>query len=394
MAGNSSDGISLTVSPLNGTNWVEWYGVAGNAWASLVERSRECLGTVDFLWIIQDAAAFYFLFVTGDPGTGQISGWLAKSSPINLYLRLDTSYLLMASDEDPAFRRAIEKTYSLFVTNPKGFNLDVDFPLFRRNREDRSAEKLVIHYGQAGPYITQIPFDFYSAFGFGSFGGYRLFEYIGSERDFLTAERAWTDLLEKGGNAYLFIQHAYIIVNIYPDFGLEGLELTLVEDALTVLKDIRCSISGIQTAKGNITLRFSVNPGKEELLRELMDPKTWFVFADFHTVDGCWVLPIDTPGFYEELLRGDLSHILLMRVFHCHSLVGSPNRANIVRQLLVKRVGRVEGSLFKQHIRAYLEYLLMLFSKTSLNVFFHSDNPLKTRIADVLDRLRQQQKNI
>jgi hypothetical protein len=116
--------------------------------------------------------------------------------------------------------------------------------------------------------------------------------------------------------------------------------------------------------------RWAKNPSAPKIRELLTDRDTWHVFANFHTVGQEWqtggtgnAARSFNPG--REFPSGELSHIRLMRIFHCHSMGDSAelgdllsNRATLVQQLLQAGAWRVEGSYVEEDVIAFLVFVL------------------------------------
>ena len=150
----------------------------------------------------------------------------------------------------------------------------------------------------------------------------------------------------------------------------------LIKDALSLLQDVNIDDEVF-------SLRWYINPTKDKIYSELLNLNTRYFFADFHVKGEKWQTGVGKTASWENITISDnleqfevgidflekesLSHIRLMRIFHCHSVAIANAlhiRPTIVPKLLVAGALRVEGSIMEEN---YLDYLCSL-----INLFFHS----------------------
>jgi hypothetical protein len=158
-----------------------------------------------------------------------------------------------------------------------------------------------------------------------------------------------------------------------PDAELVAAGTSTAETILGQLQNVPFPDEHIPVLNHFRSMRWLKNPGRDQLTEALLNPETRVFIADFESGYGQWELgespaPSEDPYFDLAPLQDRLSHIQLMRVFHCRSLF-SPNaaattgmrpadRSTIARQLLLTQAQFVEGATM---LEDYSEFLAFLF---------------------------------
>lgn len=371
----------------NGANFTELSGLMQNKQECLFERHKLLCSKEDYLWISKYENSYYFTYLATDPSTAHSEYFVAKTLPVNLNIILDTTYLL-TNFRNPVHKQRIVETY-YFLSNEDGLGITKDFPIFKACNQTNSKNKLVIKYTGTDDHIIKLPFTYYLYYQLGSFSKYSWMEFISSERDHLTQLKDWIKIEEDGKHIGRFLKHSAIIINSYNHFNLDSEEMKIVRDSLALLKKIRTAFTNIQLGNTYVSLSLLINPSKDDLMKVFTDKDIYYVFADFHTVNGEWTLSKDTGDFYQQIVSMDLNHIQLLRVFHCDSLISRPNGKSIVVTMLEKGVKRVDGSIEKQSIKDYLVYLFTFFSQTGFRLLFFEETALFKKMEQLINDLHK-----
>jgi len=217
------------------------------------------------------------------------------------------------------------------------------------------------------------------------FSYFRLFnepEWIVSGKSFIqnTCERL--QLQKELSVIENFLKHSVIIINNYSHW--ESKTIKRAQEGINMIKDVLVHFNDIDFQNdAPISLRWYINPTHNEILNELLNPDTWYFFADFHVNNGVWQIgegqrcswfnsvsinqteTKENRQLFNLDRKWDLSHHRLMRVFHCESVFnpyeidGVPADAHsIVRLLLKAGAKRVEGGMT---IESFFDYLCSLF---------------------------------
>jgi len=385
--------ITATLSLNNGAEPGELLPLLNPKFSGLVKRCNSFGYKEDYLWIMKQGQAYFFLSIINSPQQLFQQVYIAKSRPIDLSIHLNTSYRY-ETPNTPEHQRSVAKLFR-FVGSDNGLALDIRFPLLCKLDGTTTGRSLVIDYSAADEYIQLVPYSYFSHYKLGAFSSYTRMEYISSPIDFFTHALQWEEIERKGGNAVTFIQHTLIIINIYPHFEMERPEMLEARESLDQLKKVKALLSDIQAGDDDISLRLCINPPRDYILKEFSSKDTWFLLACFHTENGLWQMPDgNSQGFFDEVLSLELKHILLMRIFHCESLISKGGRKSIVEELRSKGINRVEGSIAIEDVRVYLECLLTLFTETGFGNLIRTDAGLYQNMAQTLLDLRKRLKLI
>lgn len=376
--------LSYNVNPVSYTNvktdWEIFENLTELQLESLLQRCELKKTEEDYLWIIKHPEGYYFFFYLASPSDGQNSiAYLAKTQCIDLEITLDTTYLKLKST-DPNHKSKIEENFQ-WLSQEDGLNIPADFPIFKYKSPCPCKKKLIINYGRADAEIKKLPFGYYCQLGLGNFASYEWLEFISTHKDYLTHLWEWDLIRETGKNLSTFLLHSVIIVNIY-----EHLEIDSAAEyakCLKLFEKLKNSFKRVQIGKQYACLNILINPVQDDLLPILADKNTWFVFANFHTENLQWTLPSKSANFYKNLMTLDLSHIHLMRICHCYSFLEGANGKSIGTQLIEKGVKRVEGSVKKQSLADYFEYLLTFFNQSAFKTLLSTETPLQQELENM-----------
>ncbi|NII29268.1 hypothetical protein HB364_29585 [Pseudoflavitalea sp. X16] len=371
------------------SDWTTFESLINGEVEALLERYMLKGKEEDYLWIVKHPDGYYYLFcLANSTQEEETIGALAKTRIVDLEIALDTTYLEIKPANFSLHEEHIVNNFR-WLTQEDGLDLPPDFPMFKKQPLGLEKNKLVIKHGSADAYIAQLPFSYYGRFDLGFFNRYTWMEFISTHKDYLTHLKDWLYIEGKGKNIASFILHAVIIVNAYEHLELESSESADYKACFCLLEKVRASFAKIQIGKTYFPLKLLINPTKEQVLDALESRNTWFVFANFHTEDLKWTLPSRTEDFYQEVMGLDLSHILLMRVYHCYSFKNASDGKSIGGRFLQKGVKRVEGSIRKQSMADYLEYLLAFFNQPVFKSLLDAEASLQQELEDMYNRFQK-----
>ena len=255
-----------------------------------------------------------------------------------------------------------------FLTDEaSGLGLPVSFPLLQEAElvAAGSDRRILVKVDPTASWFLFVPIEQLAILKAAKSVGWTV-EWVATAKTFRTTLSERIELHKGIEDAEGLLRHTVVILNTYEkaDFTAQILELTdRVESLLGLLTGVPFQIDG---AEKELALRVVRNPGASELEAILRDPQTRFLLADFHTEKGQWQLGASKGSFdlnaFEE---GSLSHIQLIQVFHCHSMLNpsaSSFYGSAVDTLLRAGARRVEGSPF---IENYVSYITRLVSFVS-----------------------------
>jgi hypothetical protein len=199
--------------------------------------------------------------------------------------------------------------------------------------------------------------------------------WIVTERTFCEVIQNRKDLVALLEDAESLIRGTVVVLNTYQHFR-EAPDAELVAAGTSTAETILAQLQDVPFPEETLSLRWLKNPSRDELTESLLNRQTRAFIANFESGEGQWELgesamPSDGPYFDLAPFQDQLSHIQLMRVFHCHSLF-SPfvaatfpaigmkpaDRTTIARQLLFTQAQFVEGATMEE---TYLEFIAFLF---------------------------------
>ena len=299
---------------------------------------RECLDTFDG-WIgdilvsksrVHDRADLLLLrrslsgpivlmFVTGSDGA-----WYADAVAIERDLRIDVSHTLSRGDEQIA---GIVANHRHFVRLTAGL-------VSSRDRESPAAGLLRVKVDPRELWFLRFAFGAFARLGLDGFDGYAACQLIVTSRSVSQIAERQRATEHELANTAAFLDGTQIVLNTYREHASAS-SAPRDEAAMAVLIEVLETLQELAFPPITHGLRWTLNPPADELRRILLSKETRFLFADFEAAGGVWSLgdgehrcatacehPRNerSPLFDLESLRGRLSHVRLMRVFHCNSL--------------------------------------------------------------------------
>lgn len=236
-------------------------------------------------------------------------------------------------------------------------------------------------------WFLRYPLSLFCQFGFGEFAQYESVHWIATGRSLTETAVNRQQAEGEMSDTVTFLHGLVVVINTYQQHLSAG-DGPLVKDATDLVLELLKLFRKVNYPPRTLSLRWFLNPSIEELRRTLLDTQTRFLYADFEASAGEWELgdswrspvQIQPDGkrptaviFDFAGLEGRLSHIRLMRVFHCnsvfdpgdHSGAQPADHTSIVGRLLSCGVQFVEGGMTVETYADFLCTLIELFFRRS-----------------------------
>ena len=297
----------------------------------------------------------------------------------------------------------IDITYSLTSTGQQREYADQLFKQFTswlpensllvRNRPRLQPKPFTAKVHPSELWFLRFPLSLFCHLQYGAFAAFEGVEWIVTEKTFVRYRDEGKRIRQELSDVQKLLGNSVVVVNTYREHESnklcrEGTELII--KILSLLKEV-------QVGPIEVSLRWYLNPSIDEVEHLLLDPETAYFFADFEASSGQWepgegehlswydhkpihpakIFPAPVcRRFPSEDLNCSLSHIRLMRVFHCNSIFNPyaasadsrepADRHSIVRRLLERGAQRVEGGMTEESYLDFLCSLLNLFCRGQL----------------------------
>jgi hypothetical protein len=231
---------------------------------------------------------------------------------------------------------------------------------------------LLVKVDEGQSWLLRVPLPLFIRRSMPGFEAYESIQWIVTDRTFAQVVGYRRDLIALLEDAESLIRGTVVVLNTYPHLR-QALDAELVVAGTTVAETILGQLQNVPFPDGQVSLRWLKNPGHDALTEALLNPDTRVFIADFESGSGEWELGESATRSEDEYfdlapLHDRLSHIKLMRVFHCYSIFSPAagatigmkpaDRSTIARQLLLAHAQFVEGATMKE---SYLEFLAFLF---------------------------------
>jgi hypothetical protein len=277
--------------------------------------------------------------------------------------------LTAAYRSDKGARGYAQLAFALLSDAVDGFALPAHLPLFDDAAELQERRiQLTIRVKSRSPWPLAIPLDHFQAYdGYGRFSNYSGIEWILTDKTFLQNALERQSLQRALSDPDQTLPYAVFIINDYAKFHSRiSKENQLAREGITLatqVMELLCS-TGLARRTPRLGLLL-LGPDTGQLTSVLGDESTRYVFGNFHTADGEWLMSDvpqpRSPSSFSLKGLGKLSHVRFMQLFHCESVPtidGPLDRHSICEDVLAAGVGRVSGSAFDDHFLAYLCWLL------------------------------------
>lgn len=220
-------------------------------------------------------------------------------------------------------------------------------------------------------WIMRFPLPMFVQMGLGSFANYLSCQWIVTERTFVEVAALQQEAERRLRDSFDFLRSSRVLINTYKAHASSA-NAAQLQVALSLVLQILEGLQHVALLEGGeVSLRWSLNPSPNVVADILLDGSTRFIFANFEARGGVWTTGDDTvdksvAGVVDLTeLKGRLTHILLLRIFHCHSLY-SPFREDedpvtartLGHALLETGAAFVEGSVTEEPQIGYYCMLL------------------------------------
>lgn len=213
--------------------------------------------------------------------------------------------------------------------------------LFRETRQENST-LLRVKVHPEEHWFARFPLGVFAKFHFAGFESYVACQWIVTERTISQIAANQTKTECEIADTKSFLEGTYILINTYQRHANTG-DAPFIENGFDLLMQLLGQLQSITLDNHLFSLRWTMNPTRDQLNSIILSESTKFLFADFEAAGGFWSLGdgqhrchttcnhhlsgSDLGEFDLHSLRGRLAHIRLMRVFHCNSLY-DPYRPN------------------------------------------------------------------
>jgi len=292
--------------------------------------------------------------------------------------RLSSDFLIQSTGEQ---KQDVEQLYKVFK--------DWLGPSFSLVDPNTAIQRLlVIRVTERALWFLRFPISLFCHWRFDEFSRYKSVEWIVSGKSFLQNASEREILQKELLDGVRLIEHAVVVINTYHKH-----DCTPLRAGTELVLDILSSFNEVEFGDRTICLKWYCNPSAERVKEILLDTNTSYFFADFEASEGSWMVGDGGYSSWESDLtsprtpwigtsqeggcvswteyQGQLRHIRLMRVFHCHSIFNAfkaaadgrepADKNSIARALLNLGAQRVEGGMNEESYYDYLCALLYLF---------------------------------
>ena len=233
------------------------------------------------------------------------------------------------------------------------------------------------------------PIASFAEAGLEPFAAFGDIEWIATRKGFLRHCHERAAIRSDLSDPAAFLDGSVVVVNTYRNSGA-----AYRETARTLVDVLRC-LDDVEIEGRPRSLRWAVNPDAAEVRALLASPATRYFFAGFEAEGGAWetgdgaalddgAAPGLGPRVSEKLSFADraidLSHVRLMRVFHCRSAFDPydgnvPGRdpadsQTLVRRLLDAGAHRVEGAIARESNLEHARSTLRLLTEPNLRLIW------------------------
>ena len=317
--------------------------------------------------------------------------WVANLTEHERVDDLEDSFTLSAGVEQ---RHAVEQSFTRYCEWARPAD-----PAARVGAEAKG--QLIVKVDPSELWFLKFPIAMFCHLGLGAFSRYETVQTIVTDRT-VTQVCAMSRKVETElTSVETFLNGVYVVINTYEAHLKSFAEL---RDYTELVIEIMKALSDLAFSTGRLTLRWSLNPGIDELREILLSSTTRFVFANFEADEGTWELgdgphdcwrcltqtcdqhvdPHQGRDFSLLDLAGQLGHLSLLRVFHCNSIY-DPYKAScpadagtIARDLLLTEAWFVEGSFTKERYVDHICSLLrLLLGRSDLQAILKAKSRIK-----------------
>lgn len=268
---------------------------------------------------------------------------------------------------------SIDVAYAISSNASQGEDLAASFEVFQRIAgrllqrptplDSPVPLRVKVHHSER--WFLRFPLGIYIRKRYPGFASHSSCQWIVTERSISSVGQTQRQIEGELADTVAFFSGARFILNTYRHHEQCG-DAHQIAEAFSLLVEVLEVLSDINYSGRTMKAHWFLNPPQKQLAEIFLNPESRFIFADFEAGGGVWSLGDGAPHderpnhggeFDLEALRGRLSHIRLMRIFHCHSLfdpyVFKSNPLDdhtLGAQILATGAFFVEGSLTEEPV--------------------------------------------
>ena len=319
--------------------------------------------TDDFLWV-RSVSGETEVFASGARGGGAVDLTVSRHAA----LQPDVSWAFYDPETQSAELASSYRALVQWLGDTPALSVETATP--RRY--------LVVKVDRESLWFLRFPLSAFCQLGEGFLGRYVSVEFVVTAKSFQTHCLEREKLRRDLADVAKFLSGTCVVLNTYREFEhfagcAEGTNAML--DLFGLLRSVQLN------GAGQHSLRWYLNPSLSQARELLANTENRYLFANFEAASGVWetgegrslswLQPTPTVATRESLeLDADisLSHLDLMRVFHCFGAfdpytpsVEPAAHESIVAKLLSAGAARVEGGMTKETYLDFLHSLAMVF---------------------------------
>lgn len=344
----------------------------------------------DYCYVYTQESRYIWVFWVTKQRDGTLQALIAERA------RPDVPDLEYAVNHRPGYQDAqLERARTAllkFLATPQG----------GLGEDSTQSQSLLLRVDPQERWFARFPISLFSQTEAPGFQQYRQLDWLSSGKTLLAYKRDRAQLEHIRSSLSNTLRSTVVVVNTYSKFahGAARHKTSAHARAGTrLLLDIFRLYESTMDQDGPCPLRWYLNPNRHDLIRIFSEPANRIILGNFEAEletsapNADWQLgqgerwsyrlpslgyPSETEGWPVEYLAVDddfpeLSHVLLLRLYHCHSLLtrGAGERGvqpadaeTIVGKLLRKGAGHVEGSVTRA---SYLDFIRAAISYCSMH---------------------------
>lgn len=329
-------------------------------------------GKEDFIWV--EPSDNEKVWILGMVWNNNIRQWEGILVERNRIADLDRDFWRRNTEGNRNYTKQFARKLFNLLKDEEGLALSDSFT-FCSDRlistQSKHSRRLTIKVNPSELWFLLFPIDHFCRFdGYGCFQLYKEVEWILTlKKSFIQNIYERLQIQKELQNVEYFLKHSVIILNTYYSYWEKRGGKTLVEKCEVGTNLVSKIFNLLQNVEFNtgesLSLRWYLNPTKDEIQKELLEQNTWYLFANFHVDENRkWQIEEGKSEFEIDFLKkGALSHIRIMRIFHCKSVAIADAlniRPTIAPKLLAAGALKVEGSISDEDYLDHLRSLLYL----------------------------------
>jgi hypothetical protein len=367
-----ANGLKILAFSYQPDSWNRFLQSYLNQLVELVVARRIFEEDEDILWIEPGASGKVWILYLWRSSSHD---WQCHLCELDHPGDIDVFYALKNTGEQRAYLDALFEKFTGWL--PKDFFGAGAVPAARR-------KLLTIKVNPGQLWFLRFPVSVFCQLQYRGFEGYADVEWIVTNKGFIQNCRERTQLRAELSDMQTLLAHSVVVVNTYDSHK----NIELCSQGTELIIKLFSYLQDIEFQDKKISLRWFLNPPAQEINQLLQSTCNSYFFADFEASEGYWETGEGMSLSWKSLddlqrsvtancatkvalplesRQRNLSHIRLMRVFHCNSIFDPhmvfqdgrepADHHSIVRGFLNAGVQRVEGGLTMEN---YLDYLCSL----------------------------------